>query len=212
MSRSSRPSRPAFVGGEAGQGVLVHLVLGADRAQLPAQRCELADAHAAVLGDEHRLGCSSAWRGPRRPTATFSASRVLSCHVHLLSLLLGCSLCSEHREERKARMPDDRSTSVHLGWRANPLPISRGTSGLWRATGLVVRQGYRRYRRYVRRRRSGCPTSGRRRLVSTLTPGPIVDDTVILLQVAALGGRRLGPLQLVEHGAEVGLQRRRARS
>ena len=32
-------------------------------------------------------------------------------------------------------------------------------------------------------------TSARRRLVSTLTPGPMVDDTVILLQVAALGRR-----------------------
>ena len=35
---------------------------------------------------------------------------VLSCHVHLLSLLLGCSLCSEHREERKAQVPDDSIT------------------------------------------------------------------------------------------------------
>src|SRR6185295_9420214 len=29
---------------------------------------------------------------------------------------------------------------------------------------------------------SGCPTSGRRRLVSTLMPGPIVDDTEIFFR------------------------------
>ena len=54
----------------------------------------------------------------------------------------------------------------------------------------------------------GVSTSGRSRLVSTFIPGPRRRHRD-LPEVSALGGCRLGPLQLVEHGAEVALQRGR---
>jgi len=58
---------------------------------------------------------------------------------------------------------------MHLGWRGEPItpePSGTGTNGLWRATGYVNRELY----------------SGLSRPVSTWTPGPIVDDTVIFLR------------------------------
>ena len=92
-----------------------------------------------------------------------------------------------------------------------PIPTRRWTRGLRRepvvrlAGGMIAagagpfaRPGSRPAQDAVRRRSGG---SGRRRLVSTLTPGPIVDDSDDLAQVAALGRRRLGPVELVEHGA-----------
>ena len=54
---------------------------------------------------------------------------------------------------------------------------------------------------------TGRRVSSRKRLGSTLTPGPIVGGQRDPLEVAALGRGRLGPLQLVDHGAEVGDQR-----
>ena len=58
--------------------------------------------------------------------------------------------------------------------------------------------------------RRSCPR--RRRLTSTWTPGPIVDDTRDLAHVATLGGRRLGPVQLVDHGAQFGSERQGSKS
>jgi hypothetical protein len=83
-------------GAEASQCVLVHLVFATAGAQLTTQGRELADTHAAVLGDDRRVGCCELG-GNLVDHGDFLGTGVLSCHVHLLSLLLGCSLCSEHR-------------------------------------------------------------------------------------------------------------------
>ena len=76
--RSASSATPAFSRGEAGQGVLVHLVLAALVAQLTAQAGQLTDLHAAVLGDDDRVGRLQL-AGDLVDTATFSARGFSMC-------------------------------------------------------------------------------------------------------------------------------------
>ena len=101
-SSSSSPSSAGVVGGEPGQGVLVHLVLGAAVAQRAAQRGQGAHLHAAVLGDEHRLGRRSASsRSRRRPRPSQHGGSPSRCTPPLASSR-GARCESEHHDERPA--------------------------------------------------------------------------------------------------------------
>ena len=112
------PLEAGLVGGEPGQGVLVHLVLGAGVAQRAAQRGQGADVHPAVLRDEHGLGGVSL-AAISSTMATFSA-RGLSISVHTSSRVRrGGSLQERAPRQRPA-------WGVHLGWRGRiPLPTAR---------------------------------------------------------------------------------------
>ena len=95
----------------------------------------------------------------------------------------GARMGCEHHEERTDRATMERAP--RLAGRTHYPPGGR-TSGLRRATGCGwagdrTGRATRLRKRPARQVRSGRQAvSGRRRLVSTWTPGPIVDDTVIL--------------------------------
>ena len=94
-----------LLGAEASQRVLVHLVLATGCDAADGEGCQLADAHAAVLGDDHRVGSSQLGRDF---VDDGDFLRHGGSHVFMYTSSRfdsGCSLCSEHREEREALVP-----------------------------------------------------------------------------------------------------------
>src|SRR3954468_13419337 len=131
-------------------------------------------------------------------TATFSA-RGFSVVMYTSSRFYSWgSHCSEHREER-GMVPDFRR--VHLGWRDishSSHPAFLGTNQRSTASDLCGSE----------------KTTGTRPSDLWAQPGGVDLDPRPhgrrdrdLLEVATLGSRRLGSLQLVEHCPEVALQR-----
>ena len=114
---------------------------------------------------------------------------------------------------RTPRAPRERD----VGRRSPPAPAGRW----WRPFGGYTRTGGLRRASCCRCRCSAAVRTGRRvrsglygghlRRVD-LDAGPVGGGEHHLAHVATLGGGRLGPVELVHHGLEVGRQLRRARS
>src|SRR3954447_3670733 len=139
-------------------------------------------------------------------TATFSA-RGFSVVMYTSSRFYSwCSHCSEHREER-GMVPDFRR--VHLGWRDSSHSSTRyflGTNQRSSASdlcGLGKTIGRLAQMLWTMVGMTDLGAQAGRVDLDAWTHGRRDRD---LLQVATLGGRRLGSLQLVEHCPEVALQ------
>ena len=203
MSSSSSPVDAGRADRESGQGVLVHLVLGIARAQRRPQAGQMGDGQAAVLRDEHRLGGAELRRDlvddrdlvrsgspagvrHRLGHSFFSSGFTHSMHTSFSLPLVARSRWG-WRTPRGATGSQSRfpgactsagGTSIHPpreGWDQRSSASNRYVRRATLAAPAPKSHG----RQALQIKAKNQTMSGRRRAVSTWTPGPIVDDTVI---------------------------------
>ena len=188
-SSSSSALDAGFVGGEAHQRVLVDLVLAAAGRSCAAQRGELADGHARGTRSGRRRRRRRSARCTSATTATFSGLGFSMSPPLAATQGARCVHANTTRSERAVTVESASSGGPALG----PLPVrADGPEVCRRATMSVVSwKSYRRSTVIASPVRPGGQTaaadlggqagtsSGRRRLMSILTPGPIVDATAI---------------------------------